>query len=82
MVQCFPSNLQFCCNFAAILLELSEVLNTSLNSSKIAANDTYFFYFHLWKKIMLGVSCESPAQQRTHMKYQIHFSLKNNLKTM
>ena len=48
--------------------------------SKVAADDTYFFYFYLLKKIRLDVSCESSARQRIYMKYQVFFSLKNNEK--
>ena len=40
----------------------------------------FLFYFYLSKKIRLDVSCESFAQQRIHMKYQVLFSLKNNEK--
>ena len=39
-----------------------------------------FFYLYLWKNISLDLSCESSAQQRIHMKYQVLFSLKNNEK--
>ena len=49
---------------------------------KIAADDTLFFYFYLSKEIRLDVSCESPALQRIHMKYQVLFSLKNNEKSI
>ena len=45
--------------------------------TKIAADDTSIFYFHLSKKIKLDVSCESSAKQRIHMKHQGLFSLKN-----
>ena len=45
--------------------------------SKIAADDTFiFFYFYLLKKIRLDVSCESSARQRIHMKYHLIFSEK------
>ena len=46
--------------------------------SKIAADDTFFFYFYLLKTIRLDVLCESSARQRIHMKYHVLFSLKNN----
>ena len=38
---------------------------------------TFFviFYFHLWKKIRLNVSCDSSVGQRTHMTHQALFSL-------
>ena len=47
---------------------------------KIAADDTLIFYFYLSKELRLGVSCESSARQRIHMKYQVLFSLKNSEK--
>ena len=61
--------------------------------TKIAADDTLIFYFYLSKikldfscessacfseKIRLGVSSESSARQRIHLKHQVLFSLKNN----
>ena len=48
--------------------------------SKIAADDTYYFYFYLSKKIRLDVPCESSAKQRIHMKYQALFYQKKNEK--
>ena len=44
--------------------------------SKIAADDTVFFYFYLLNIIRHDVSCESSAKQRIHMKYHALFSLK------
>ena len=38
------------------------------------------FYFYLLREIRLDVSCDSSAQQRIHVKYQVLFSLKNNKK--
>ena len=51
-----------------------------MRQTKIAADDTLFFYFYLSTEIRLDVSCESSAQQRISMKYQVLFSLKNNEK--
>ena len=48
--------------------------------TKIAADDTLFFYFYLSKEIRLDFSCESSAQQRIHLKHQVLFSLKNDEK--
>ena len=48
--------------------------------TKIAADDILMFYFYLSKKIRLDFSCESSAEQRIHLKYQVSFSLKNNEK--
>ena len=48
--------------------------------SKIAADDTFLFYFYLLNKIMFDASCESSAKQRIHMKYQALFYQKNNEK--
>ena len=49
--------------------------------SKIAADNFFlFFFFYLSKKIRLDVSYKSFAQQMIHMKYQVLFSLKNNVK--
>ena len=51
--------------------------------SKIAADDTFiFFYFYLLKKIRLDVSCESSARQRIHMKSQALFSSKDKSKRL
>ena len=69
------------------LLSTLDVLVKSLKiffplkcQTKIAADDTLFFYFYLSKEIRLNVSCESSAKQKIHMKYQVLFSLKNNEK--
>ena len=48
--------------------------------TKIAADNILILYFYLSKKIRLDFSCESSAQQRIHLKYQVLFSLKNNEK--
>ena len=40
-------------------------------ATKIAADDTLFFYFYLSKEIMLDVSCESSVKQSIYMKYQV-----------
>ena len=42
---------------------------TLKESSRIAADDTFiFFYFYLSKKLKLDILCESSAQQ-IHMKF-------------
>ena len=51
-----------------------------MRQTKIAADDTLFFYFYISKEIRLDVSCESSALHRIHMKYKVLFSLKNNEK--
>ena len=48
--------------------------------SKVAADDSYFFTFYFSKKIRLNVSCESSAEQRIPMNYQVLFALKNDEK--
>ena len=46
--------------------------------SKLAVDDTFFFYFYPSKKIRLDLSLESSAW----MKYQVLLSLKNNEKIL
>ena len=60
-----------------IQLFLSLVVKELKRQTKIAADDTLFFYSYLTKEIRLDVSCESSAR---HIKYQVLFSLKNNEK--
>ena len=48
--------------------------------NKIAADDILIFHFYLSKKTKLDFSCESSAYQRSHLKHQVLFSLKNNEK--
>ena len=44
------------------------------------SDDDHDDEFYLSKKIRFDVSCESSAKQRSHMKHQVLFSLKNNEK--
>ena len=62
-----------CCWVDIIFVFLELTLKAP---SKIAADDNFMFLLLSW----LDVSCESIARQRTHMKYQVLFSLKNNEK--
>ena len=56
------------------MLPQSLPILTLKEPSKVGADDTYY----LSKKIRLDDSCQFPAKQRIHMKYQA--SLKNNVK--
>ena len=64
------------CNFCSFHSPAEKFcLYPSKRQTKIAADDTLFFYFYLSNEIRLDVSRESSA-----MKYQVLFSLKNNEK--
>ena len=61
-----------------ILLHIVKPLKPSRAKQNCSRRHFYFVYFYSTKKIRLDISCESSAQQRIHMKYQVLFSLKNN----
>ena len=55
---------------------INQPSQTLKHQTKIAADNTLLFFL-LSMEIRLDVLCESSAQQRIHMKYQVLFSLKN-----
>ena len=51
-----------------------------MSRGKLQQMTLLLFLLLLLKKIRLDVSCESSAEQRIHMIYQVLFSLKNTEK--
>ena len=56
-----------------ILLKMVELI-VSFVQKGIVAGDIlwgFFFYYYFSEKIRLSISCESPAGQTIHVKYQV-----------
>ena len=51
-----------------------------LKSAKQILQQTTFYLLYLSEKIRLNFSYESSARQRIHLKLQVIFSLRNNVK--
>ena len=63
--------------------DLSKDINP-LTLCKIVADDILYFFLLLFireSKTLIGLSCESSAQQKIHMACQVLFSLKKQNKT-
>ena len=58
------------------------ILTLTLKAPNKNLQQTTFYFFTLifQRKIRLGVSCKSSAEQKIHLKQQVLFSLNNNEK--
>ena len=77
------NNVRSVCSYTYIGIKnliLGWTLSALKAPNKIAADDTKFFFTFFSRKIRLDVSCESTAEQWIHLKYQVLFFLKKQMK--
>ena len=67
-------------NYPIIIYRYSSVILKVLITAAADNSFNFCLCVYFYKKISLGISCESSANQMIHMKCQVIFSLQNDLK--